>query len=489
MDAGTKPHLRARPADGWSVRRAGPVFVAVAGIPAAAMPWLPADVRPVLFMLISAATVVPLGALLRRIRGHDGRPWRILFCAMSLLTVCNTVNTFGGPAYRAHAEVLLAVGHAVMLAAAVSLVLRRGRNDTGGLLDVSVAAVALGGLLWTTLLLPRLHAFGTDSRQQAALLVSILVLAGVLGALGRLWFVAERRPPALTLLCLALVLALAGNVVITMVTGSMTVGRAPAWIQLFFLLAYVCVGLVPMQASVRELTAPGPAPADRLTTGRLVFLGAALAVNPIAGGVREMMGLPADGALLAFGCLLVVPLVLVRVGRLARERAAAEAALQHQAGHDALTGLPNRAELQRRLDAALARERAAGRPAVVLLFCDLDGFKQVNDRLGHRAGDELLVGVGARIRAGLRAGDTLARYGGDEFLILCADDDRDAAVRRLRGHVATALAEPFRVAGEPVRIGASVGAVVSDGTLGADELIGRADQAMYEAKQRSRVRA
>jgi diguanylate cyclase (GGDEF)-like protein len=471
------------------VRRAPLVFLGATGLPAAAMPWLPAGLRPVLFTLISAATVVPLAALVRNVRGRDGRPWQILLCAMTVLTVCNGVNTFGGPDARADAEILLALGHAVMLAAAVSLVLRRGRNDIGGLLDVSVAAIALGGLLWTALLLPRLHEFHTPSRQQAALLVSILVLAGVLGALGRLWFVSDRRLPALTLLCLALVLALIGNVVITMVTGSMTVGRAPAWIQVFFLLAYVCVGLVPMHPSVRELTVPGPLPDDRLSTGRLVFLGAALTVNPVAGGVREMMSLPADGALLAFGCLLVVPLVLVRVGRLSRERQAAEAALHHQASHDVLTGLPNRAELLRRLDAALDRERRTGRPSVVLLFCDLNGFKQVNDRLGHRAGDELLIQVGARLRAGLRAGDTLARYGGDEFLILCEDAEQEQAAERLCAHVETSLAGPFRPVGEQVRIGASVGSVLSDSRLSADDLIGRADQAMYRAKQRTRVRA
>ncbi len=489
MDPGANPHLGGPVADEGLVRRARLVFLGATAVPAAAMPWLSAGLRPVLFMLISASTVVPLAALVRNVRGDDGRPWQILLCAMSLLTLCNTVNTFGGPGQRIAAEILLTVGHAVMLAAAISLVLRRGRNDIGGLLDVSVAAIALGGLLWTTLLLPRLHTFHADSRQQAALLVSILVLAGVLGALGRLWFVSDRRLPALTLLCLALVLALIGNVVITMVTGSMTVGRAPAWIQVFFLLAYISVGLVPMHPSVRDLTRPGPLPADRLSTGRLVFLGAALSVNPIAGGVREMMGLPADGALLAFGCLLVVPLVLVRVGRLSRERAAAESALHHQATHDALTGLPNRAELLRRLDAALDRERRAGRAAVVLLFCDLNGFKQVNDRLGHRAGDELLTEVGARIRAGLRAGDTLARYGGDEFLILCEDGAQEEAERRLRAHVGAALADPIRLSGEPVRIGASVGSVLSDGRLSADDLIGRADQAMYEAKQLTRVRA
>jgi diguanylate cyclase (GGDEF)-like protein len=135
------------------------------------------------------------------------------------------------------------------------------------------------------------------------------------------------------------------------------------------------------------------------------------------------------------------------------------------------------------LQAALARERAAGRPAVVLLFCDLNGFKGVNDRLGHTAGDELLTGIGARIRSGLRAPETIARYGGDEFLVLCEEPAQAQAAQRLTAYVEQALAEPFVLAGTEVRASVSVGAVLSDGRTGADELITRADQAMYRAKQ------
>jgi diguanylate cyclase len=233
---------------------------------------------------------------------------------------------------------------------------------------------------------------------------------------------------------------------------------------------------------VFELLRPGPAPADGLSAGRLIFLGAALVVGPVAGGVREMAGLPADGTLLAVGSLLVAPLVMIRVGRLAAERKRAEEALRHQATHDIVTGLPNRAELLARLDAALDRERDTGRARVVLLFCDLNGFKAVNDRLGHLAGDQLLSEVGARIRAGLREGDTLARYGGDEFLVLCEDDAQQQAALRLGAHIERALAEPFLLAGERVWISTSIGAVRSDGDLRADELIRRADQAMYAAK-------
>jgi diguanylate cyclase (GGDEF)-like protein len=95
--------------------------------------------------------------------------------------------------------------------------------------------------------------------------------------------------------------------------------------------------------------------------------------------------------------------------------------------------------------------------------------------------------VGRRISAGLRAGDTLARYGGDEFLVLCEEPAQQQAVARLGEHIDRALAAPFVLAGEHVRISASVGAVVSSGDCAADDLITRADQAMYRAKQGGRA--
>ena len=463
-------------------------YAGVVGGVTAVHPFLPPDVRPATYMLVSASTLLPLGGLVRRLPRRDRRAWLLLLAAMIMLTVANALVAIGGAAQRMPADLLITVGHSVLLAAAITLVLRRGRHDIGGLIDVSVGAIGLGGLLWTTLLSPRLAAMAAGVGAQIALLVSILVLAGVLGALVRIWYVADRPLPAVTLFILALLAALAGNTCLSMTTGSMIIGR-PGWIEILFMIAYGCVGAVPFTASVHELQRPGPAPADRLSTGRLWFLGAAVAVTPVAGGFREMVGLPTDGPLLALGSLLVAPLVMTRIGRLATARERAEAALRHQATHDPLTGLPNRAELHARLAGALLRERSAAGPSVVLLFCDLNGFKAVNDRLGHRAGDELLTGVGERIRAGLRSGETLARYGGDEFLVLCEDAEPELAAARLTAHVAEALRTPFTLAGERVTISASVGAVRSDGVAGADELIGRADQAMYEAKQLDRSRA
>ncbi|WP_412543266.1 GGDEF domain-containing protein [Longispora sp. K20-0274] len=162
------------------------------------------------------------------------------------------------------------------------------------------------------------------------------------------------------------------------------------------------------------------------------------------------------------------------VGR--RQRLAA--ALHHQAYHDRLTGLGNRALFTEYLDEAVA---GAGETAVIVL--DLDDFKPVNDRYGHRAGDELLVAIAARLRGCVRDTDVLARLGGDEFGVVVAGPDR-AVVTAIAERIVAAVAEPFPVAGRRLVVGASVGAVIdSAGRHTADALLHAADSAMYAAKK------
>jgi diguanylate cyclase (GGDEF)-like protein len=462
-------------------------FVAVTGLATLAHPFLASDARAVTYFVSAALNLPPILLVLRRAPRGARAPWALLLAAMAVLSVGNAVNAFGGTGLTGMAEMCVTIGHGCLLAAAIALVLLRGRNDIGGILDLSVAAVAVGGLAWTTLLFPRLKELGAATGDQVSILVSILVLAGVLGALLRLWLI-DRRQPTVGYFLAALVLALIANTGQARIQGNIVTGRGGP-LEVIFMVAYACVGLAVLSPSVDELMRPGRAPADQLTIGRLLFLGLALLADPVAGGVRQMLGLPADGPLLTMGSLLITPLVMIRVGRLARQRQEAEHRLRHQATHDQLTGLPNRAELLARLATALRAERG-GDLAVVVLFCDLNGFKQVNDRLGHEAGDQLLAEVSARLGAGLRAGDTVARYGGDEFLVLSSAPGAQAeTAHRLTAHVEDALAAPFRLAGERVTVGASIGAAVSDGTLGPDELISRADQAMYGAKQRHRAGA
>ncbi|MDP5181177.1 sensor domain-containing diguanylate cyclase [Blastococcus sp. BMG 814] len=158
--------------------------------------------------------------------------------------------------------------------------------------------------------------------------------------------------------------------------------------------------------------------------------------------------------------------------------------VRHQATHDALTGLPNRVLFLERLEASLAEAGPDG--GLGVLFCDLDRFKDVNDSLGHAAGDELLRQVSARLRAAVRPGDTVGRLSGDEFAIVLPDlADADHA-RTLADRIAACFDEPFRLEGTPVRVGTSVGAAVLGADRGrdADALLREADAAMYREKQR-----
>jgi diguanylate cyclase (GGDEF)-like protein/PAS domain S-box-containing protein len=160
------------------------------------------------------------------------------------------------------------------------------------------------------------------------------------------------------------------------------------------------------------------------------------------------------------------------------DRLAFETQLAHQANHDPLTGLPNRTLLA---DYVAARFRP-GTDGLACLFLDLDNFKVVNDSLGHAAGDELLVEVAKRLRATVRPNDLVARFGGDEFVVVCEGVDEPAAVA-LAERVSLALAEPLHLGGVDVRPYASVGVTVQTAEhLLADDLVRDCDIAMYQAK-------
>ena len=152
----------------------------------------------------------------------------------------------------------------------------------------------------------------------------------------------------------------------------------------------------------------------------------------------------------------------------------------HQAFHDSLTGLPNRALFLDRLELAHARARRSGRP-IAVLFMDLDSFKNVNDSLGHAAGDELLLLVAGRLRRCLRPSDTAARFGGDEFALLLEDLDMATAAEGVAVRVLAALREPFVIQDQEVLVGTSIG-IASSASPGSDDLLRNADLAMYRAK-------
>jgi diguanylate cyclase (GGDEF)-like protein/PAS domain S-box-containing protein len=164
-----------------------------------------------------------------------------------------------------------------------------------------------------------------------------------------------------------------------------------------------------------------------------------------------------------------------------------EEEIRHRGLHDPLTGLPNRALLIDRLGQAAQRlDRTKGH--VALMFLDLDHFKNVNDSLGHRAGDEVLREVAGRLRAAVRPADTVGRLGGDEFVVLCEDVDDEGMAMAIADRLTQAFAAPFRAGGDEHVLGASIGIALLDADGDAEALLRDADAAMYRAKEHGRAR-
>ncbi|MET0428610.1 MAG: EAL domain-containing protein [Microvirga sp.] len=209
--------------------------------------------------------------------------------------------------------------------------------------------------------------------------------------------------------------------------------------------------------------------------------------RPELPGTKVLWGLGPITALV-LGALLVTLVLLVRsLRRSMLELQASEAHAQHLASHDVLTGLPNRAVFDDRLDQALARTRRGEKFAVLAL--DLDRFKQVNDTLGHQAGDNLIQEFASRLSGLLRPADTVARLGGDEFAVIQAGIVGKRDVDSLCARILSVVRQPFALAGGQSFVGVSIGIVLApEAGSSRVDLVRKADIALYHAKDQGRDR-
>jgi diguanylate cyclase (GGDEF)-like protein len=186
--------------------------------------------------------------------------------------------------------------------------------------------------------------------------------------------------------------------------------------------------------------------------------------------------------------LILIACAIGHMSNLSRKVKLYAQRLQYEAFHDSLTNLPNRALFYDRLEHAVARLSRATN-SIAVLFLDLDGFKQINDRHGHVTGDQLLSAVGGRLRTQLRLADTIARLGGDEFVVLLEDLTDILAAEQAAVRLTRQLEQPFTIEGTQVSITASIGiAFCATGAINASDLLLNADRAMYQAKAAGKAR-
>jgi diguanylate cyclase (GGDEF)-like protein len=254
--------------------------------------------------------------------------------------------------------------------------------------------------------------------------------------------------------------------------------------MLFTVALFGAAALHPSMAPLSEPASEAPA---RLTWRRLMLLTGAVLLAPAVLAIQAALGQPIDVPLIVGGSAVLFLLVALRLAGMMGERKILEQRLEFRAFHDPLTHLPNRSLFTDRFEQALARSERHG-SKVAVLFVDLDDFKEINDSLGHEAGDRVLVAVAHRLRSCLRPTDTAARLGGDEFTMLLEDvEDVEGAVR-VAERALGELRAPINLGELETRVDTSIGITVGSGAHDhPGKLLRQADLALYRAKGRGKA--
>ncbi|MEM9562950.1 MAG: GNAT family N-acetyltransferase [Actinomycetota bacterium] len=348
-------------------------------------------------------------------------------------------------------------------------------------IDGAVVGIAMFGILWV-LFVDDFFGSGTSLDALAVSLAYPVMDVALLAVAARLVVTVHLKHPPFAFIVTAIgSLAIADTgYQIYLQNGTFRTGL---FIDAFWLLFYVGFALAALHPTVARKP-PEPEDMDRLTPVQLVIMFVATLSVPL---VDLFWGNQQDRIVTISCSALLFLLILVRIFDLTRTIEQGKDRLRHDAEHDSLTGLANRVRFADRTRSALTA--AEGRHPVAVLFIDLDDFKTINDSLGHQAGDRLLAEVASRLDGVVRGGDTVARFGGDEFAVLLesAVDRRDAM--NVARRALDVLGEPIDLGVRSVRAQASIGIALDlDGTSDVDSLMRNADVAMYLSKSRGKGR-
>jgi diguanylate cyclase (GGDEF)-like protein len=421
----------------------------------------------------------------RRHRPAGQAAWLLFAAGVFLnatgIAVAAVVEWASGPVYPSVADAFWLALYPCLVAG--MLVVQR-RHRLGGswtaTLDSATITAGLGLLSWVYVVRPTVH-------DASLTLVGHLTLAGypigdvvVLAMTTRLLIRGGWRLPALRAVVGAVGLLLVGDIlwVVWSQLGLDVTGLALSGMNMIFLTSFAMVGAAALHPSTRQVGEPfDDGSEQQVRPALLVALTAAALVGPAVLTTQAVAGRVTDAFAIAASSAVLFLLVVTRLAGLVRHIETQSRQLRELARTDALTGLSNRRDWTTHLPYATEQARRTGRPLTVVMI-DLDHFKRFNDDFGHPAGDRLLKSAAAAWQEQVRAVDRLARYGGEEFILLLPDAplaDALATVERLRA--VTPLGQTF-----------SAGAAQWTGVETSDELVARADRALYAAKHAGRDR-
>jgi diguanylate cyclase (GGDEF)-like protein len=422
----------------------------------------------------------------RSLQWHVGRPitWKLLGCGLGLLVAGGFVRSVLEASERvaSPADLLVVASYPCMIAGLLLMVRGRAPGQTlNSLLLGGIVATAVCFPLWMLVLDGRVHSghLGLLTAVVGLGLPALDLLVLVITA--RLLLLSTDHPPAYSyLLCgVGCLLAVHCIVAIRLADG----WASPyAGLSAPLLLAYGMFGGAALHPSMGTLFDPPVRRLSDLDVGHIVLLTTAQLLAPLLLAVQAMRGEVVDVPAAIVGTALLSALVVAMLVRMVRERAQ----LEIQARHDELTGLPRADLFNDQVSIAVAAAHQAGSQAAVM-FLDLDRFKKINDSLGHAAGNQLLQLVAKRLEHAVRDADTVARMGGDEFVVLLPQLNKEGDAVRIARKLLAAFREPFNLGKQQLYVTASIGVALypRDGQQ-PDTLLKNADAAMYGAKDKGR---
>ncbi|MEY2449012.1 MAG: hypothetical protein QOH79_2488 [Acidimicrobiaceae bacterium] len=440
--------------------------------------------QAVLLTALNASAAIAACVAAARTRGATRVVWLSFGIAMTLATLANGPY-YGYPLvtgrpvpFPCPVDALWLLTYPCYVVALGALIAQRRREDRRGeALDAAILTLAGGSLMWQFVLDPVVHNSGIPALAHVVAFAYPVMDLIVFALFIRLLVGASGRNGPLQLLVASLVFLLAADVLYSLQLANEAYAFGGP-VDGLWMTSYLLIGVAAVHPARALAAASRRARVvkHRVSRGRLAFVSAAVLTGPVASAMR-----PEYVVFLACTTALAFVLVVARMSGLNRQLASVSRQLEVRASTDSLTGLANRGAFRSELEATIANAERAGEPLAVL-FVDLDDFKDVNDRLGHAAGDELLVEVARRLQSAIRPGDVVARLGGDEFAVLLAGVSDVATSQMVAERIVAAMAESIELLGERVRVSASVGFAAAGIESDPDSLMVEADVAMYTAK-------